>query len=284
MRNNDCVTELPEDVFRNISFQFITLFDVSNLRIIHRTAILSSKHRLNKMWIINSAIDDFPWVILPELTDLKELHLNGNFLTVLPTLSSDTLVYLSLQRNRISTLELEWNIPNLEVLDLDENPIGDFPTGFFVSFEKLNTFDCASCDLGPTLRSGSLEFQTQALKSLFLIANNISTVEPGAITGVTNKTNVYLRDNLIAKLTEETFRPILEVVSRGDGKLYLENNPVVCGCRMEWYALNSDFNEKLLGNCTDGTDFESLTANFFRDCLFLVAATPPSSSSFQKRF
>ena len=120
MRNNDFVTELPEDVFGSVSFQEIYLNSDLNLRIVHRAAILASKDRLKTLHLRNNALDDFAFDILPELTSLGELRLDGNILTALPSLSSGTLTFIALQGNNIDTLEPGWNIPTLKTLDLGE--------------------------------------------------------------------------------------------------------------------------------------------------------------------
>ncbi|CAG0885055.1 unnamed protein product [Darwinula stevensoni] len=90
---------------------------------------------------------------------------------------------------------------------------------------KLERFDCSGCGLGPTLWRGRLEFRSQALKVVSLFGNNISRLEPRAITGLQFNTEVYLNENKISNLNRETFLPILEVLSNGTGSLHLKGTP-----------------------------------------------------------
>ena len=82
------------------------------------------------------------------------------------------------------------------------NPVSEFPTGFFASFEKLMMFYCSNCNLGPTLHSGSLEFNSQDLDLVLLDGNNIETVEPGAFSGILNPWGNLLQkyDDVVARL------------------------------------------------------------------------------------
>ena len=65
------------------------------------------------------------------------------------------------------------------------NPLSHFPSAMIRGLQKLETFDCSGCSLGPTLSNGLLEFHSQTLESVVINGNNISWIEPSAITGMT---------------------------------------------------------------------------------------------------
>ncbi|CAG0887206.1 unnamed protein product [Darwinula stevensoni] len=150
------------------------------------------------------------------------------------------------------------------------NPISELPPGLFEGLENLVIFLCSECDLGPTLPSGSLEFQSQNFQYVGLSSNGITMVEPGAITGLAADTVLDLENNLISELAEETFRPILEVLSRGTGFIFIYGNPIQCDCSMAWLVLNQEFLGSILGGvCEDGTAFENLDPSTFLECAIM---------------
>ena len=110
-----------------------------------------------------------------------------------------------------------------------------------------------------------------------------------SISGFLPSTVINLDFNDIRELTEDSFRPLLEVLSQGDGHIFLigeitccnvarcrtshsippvlcvTGNPVMCDCSMAWVAVNPDFLADVQGRCTDGTDFQNLDPNIFLD-------------------
>ncbi|CAG0904410.1 unnamed protein product, partial [Darwinula stevensoni] len=138
------------------------------------------------------------------------------------------------------------------------NPISELPTGFFDGLENIVIFDCISCKLGPTLAAGSMEFPGAALEHLHLEYDNITFVEPGAITGLSAHAHLDLWGNEIEELREESFRPILEDLSLGYGFIDLYDNPIQCVCSMAWIVLNPDFLARVHGQCQNGPYFDEL--------------------------
>ncbi|CAG0895087.1 unnamed protein product [Darwinula stevensoni] len=154
--------------------------------------------------------------------NLKKLYLYENLLTSLPAVKSDSLEVLSLFRNNITSVEFDgWATPKLKDLSLGINPMLRFPFVAMKGLKNLEKLWWWECNLGPTLSRDLLEFQSTALKLVDLSNNGISRLEQGAISGVEPDTEIYLNDNKIAVLSEETFRPILQILSRGNGVLVL---------------------------------------------------------------
>ncbi|CAG0893330.1 unnamed protein product [Darwinula stevensoni] len=120
--------------------------------------------------------------------------------------------------------------------------------------------------LGPTLSSGLLEFQSNALKLVDLRNNGISRLAPGAIAGLRPDTTVHLNENKITVLSEGSFRPMLDILSMGDGVLDLSGNPILCDCEMSWLVLGRKFLKYVSGKCHNGTEFKDLDSGFFHAC------------------
>ncbi|CAG0903702.1 unnamed protein product [Darwinula stevensoni] len=181
LTGNGYVQDLPSGVFGNVSFQsmFIHFTVVSS---VHPEALSSSKDRLGELRIFDGSLQEFPWDALPAFTRLETLNLYRNELASVPAVESPSLRSLYLSGNRIAALEGPWSIPNLIFLELDGNPVSELPQGLFQGFENLFSFACSSCNLGPILKTGSMEFRSQDLGSVYLDGNGISSLEPYAIT------------------------------------------------------------------------------------------------------
>ncbi|CAG0892382.1 unnamed protein product, partial [Darwinula stevensoni] len=82
-------------------------------------------------------------------------------------------------------------------------------------------FFCQSCSLGPTLATGILTFSTTGISNIFLNNNSISRIEPHAISGFGPETTIHLHNNEVTELAEEVFRPMLQILSQGSGKILL---------------------------------------------------------------
>ncbi|CAG0891151.1 unnamed protein product [Darwinula stevensoni] len=263
---NEAVQELPEGVFGNVTFEAIIIFYAA-VATVHPSALLPSKDRLYHVQIYFSGLADFPWEVLPELTHLYYLDLRNNYLTALPPVLSPSLTTLDLGGNRITRLESNWSAPNLTVLSFDYSPMSEVQHGFFWSLPNLQRFWCISCQLGQTILNGTLGFHSPALDLVSLEQSTISSLESHSITGFTADARIRLSKNQISELTEESFRPMLEVLSSGDGNIDLAENPVECRCSMAWIVLNPDFLGSVKGQCTNGTDFQDLDPEVFQDCI-----------------
>ena len=107
------MTNLPEGVFGDVTFEDFIIFDVVNLVTVHPSIILQSKERLQQLAIGYCRLEEFPWEILPQLIRLNSLDLHGNYITTLPPLQSPTLQYFDFRFNFIDALEAGWSTPNL---------------------------------------------------------------------------------------------------------------------------------------------------------------------------
>ncbi|CAG0890033.1 unnamed protein product [Darwinula stevensoni] len=104
---------------------------------------------------------------------------------------------------------------------MSSNSIPEFPVGFFSDMGSLELLACTGCALGPTLSSKTFEFRNGAIRDIHLSWNSLSTLEVDAITGLQPNTVLYVSYNDIRELTEESFRPMLKILSLGDGYIFL---------------------------------------------------------------
>ncbi|CAG0900104.1 unnamed protein product [Darwinula stevensoni] len=264
--DNTAVEELPDGVFGEVSFERMYLEDCAVVTV-HPTALLSSNESLYDLGIFSCPLEEFPFHVLPQLNRLELLMIDTTSIGPdVPPIQSETLQSIVLTRNQISRLnETGWSTPNLRQLSLASNPFSEFPSELLKRFTNLEEFSCEGCRLGPSLSSGLLEFNSEAMWLLWLDYNNINHLDVGAIAGISPNTIIALVDNDIVDLTEESFRPIMEVLSRGSGFLVVDHNPIECGCSMAWLVLNEDLWRSVSGTCDDGKDIQDLDPHFFQD-------------------
>ncbi|CAG0900176.1 unnamed protein product [Darwinula stevensoni] len=121
LEDNTGVRDFPEGLFGDVSFERIHL-SRTTIGSLHPGAILSSKDRLSLLGITYSALVDFPWDVLPQLTNLSQLNLSNNSLTVLPQSQSSSLQYLMIENNQVAEIQAGSSLPNLNILMLSIGP------------------------------------------------------------------------------------------------------------------------------------------------------------------
>ncbi|CAG0887202.1 unnamed protein product [Darwinula stevensoni] len=254
--------DFPFDILHE--FQFLKQLHLSNNLLALVPAFKSDnleRLRLDNNKITIAELDGW------ETPKLRELYLERNLLTTVRAFKSDNLEILYLYNNEITSVEADgWATPNLREFDIDNNPLMKFPSTIIKCMKKLEEFYCSRCNLGPTLSGGLLEFQSSALKLVHLSENNVTSLEPGAIIGLGSNTRVDLSENKIAVLSEESFRPMLDILYLGDGVIDLSGNPILCDCEVAWLLLGRKFQRKIPGKCHNGTEFKDLDSNSMRDC------------------
>ncbi|CAG0900618.1 unnamed protein product [Darwinula stevensoni] len=222
IHNNTRPLKLPVEILGDLTLQSLWIGDTTVTNI-QPSFILPSEDRLVNFTLQDSRLKEFPFHIIQGLRSLKKLWLRNNSLTSVPGLHSHSLEILDLDYNKIVAIEENgWHTPNLRELGIGYNPLSSLPSAVIKGLGKLEKFYCSGCNLGPTLLMGQLEFRSKTLKVVSLWNNNISRLEPGALTGVNGETTVYLIRNNITLLEESAFRPILENMSLGDGLLDIE--------------------------------------------------------------
>ncbi|CAG0902567.1 unnamed protein product [Darwinula stevensoni] len=277
MEGNTNVKELHKGIFGDLSFEQIIVRD-SALERIDSMAILPSKSELVNISVHRSRLKSFPFDIVPDLPRLKRLWLYGGLLSSVPAIRSMSLDIFCLSNNNMElVMEDGWATPNVTEFNIGYNPLLKLPFAVIKGLEKLEELYCSGCDLGPTLPVGLLEFHSKTLRIVSLWHNRISKVEPGAFTGLRADTRVDLRGNEIVALTEESFLPILEILSRGNGLLYLQDEPMIdCDCSVAWLVRDPSLHGSVSsGACRSGTLIRDLHPTSFRECLEATKCSPP---------
>ncbi|CAG0880253.1 unnamed protein product [Darwinula stevensoni] len=261
MENNDAVEDLPEGVFGNASFSSMHIWNSAVVKV-DPAAIRSSKDRLEELAMAGGRLEEFPFGVLREMKKLVKLQISSNALAAVPALESRSLLLLDLSNNQIGSLEPGWSLPLLVNLDIGGNPISNFPSGLVDGMANLNSFTASGCNLGPILPQGSLAFNSKSLEEVYLGFNRIDRVEPGAITGLGPDTTVFLYGNSMRKLTEDTFRPMLDTLQLGDGRILVDGNPMKCDASMAWLVLDPNFIQLKQSvayiSCADGSSLLEL--------------------------
>ncbi|CAG0900766.1 unnamed protein product [Darwinula stevensoni] len=128
---------------------------------------------------------------------------------------------------RIHTSALYPSKDTIETLNVIFSPLQDFPFHLLPHLSRLKELT-----LWNTSLTQVTPIQSESLEVLRLGFNSIEMVEENGWStpnlrelnfGLTPDTTVKLGYNRITNLVEEIFRPLLEVISQGDGVLYLED-------------------------------------------------------------
>ncbi|CAG0897814.1 unnamed protein product [Darwinula stevensoni] len=217
------VRDLPPGVFGSQSFQQMEIV-FTDISTVDPSALSPSADRLTSLTMSENLVSSFPFDLLPEMRVLTHLDLSWNALTFLPAIRSSSLEALYLYMNRIDRFdEGTWSLPNLKYFFIGSNQFSELPLGLVESMGQLVVFSAQFSLLGP-LRNGSLAFTGGAIDEVNLAVNSISNLESGAISGLGINSDLVLSQNGIRELTEDSFRPILEVLSRGAGLLQLNGS------------------------------------------------------------
>ncbi|CAG0890745.1 unnamed protein product [Darwinula stevensoni] len=79
-------------------------------------------------------------------------------------------------------------------------------------------------------------------------------------------TTIYLNENNITALSEESFRPMLDILSMGDGVLDLSDNLIQCDCEISWLMLGRKYLRNLSGKCNNGTELKDFDSSSLNAC------------------
>lgn len=232
-------------------------------------------------------------VVLPHLTNLTSLYLDGTSLSNVPPLqklgrlsllslsqnhisdlsplvSLTNLTYLSANVNPISNLEPISNLPNLIGLELHGNSISN--VGFMTALHQLNYANLAYnsiSNLGPLA-------SLPGLTSLVLAGNPVSDYSP--LHGLTNLVNLWLHDNALTNAQFLTHLPWLNHLNLDHNEisdlsfinaftnltgLDLSRNPISNYSLLTESALPDRLTSlRLEGNCLNAADLASFISQF----------------------
>ncbi|XP_042890204.1 leucine-rich repeat-containing protein 15-like [Penaeus japonicus] len=172
-------------------------------------------------------------------TDLMVTMIENNFKTITPPSKPINIYSLNLGRNAIAsvTADMLKNLQGVEYLYLYENGLTTINSGALTTLDSLKDLQLHMNSLGPVLSPGAVALPA-SLTSLTLDSNGISEVMPEAITGFSSSAYLSLRSNSLQSFPEEAFRPLLERLAEGGGRLDLSGNfGLPCDCSIVWLFL-----------------------------------------------
>ncbi|XP_047474716.1 leucine-rich repeat and transmembrane domain-containing protein 2-like [Penaeus chinensis] len=167
--------------------------------------------------------------------DLMVTMIENNFKTITPPSKPSNIPSLNLGRNAIGSVT--GNLQGVRYLYLYENGLTNIEYGALTALDSLVDLELHSNALGPALPPGAVAVPA-TLISLTLDSNGISEIMPEAITGFSSSAYLSLRSNSLKSFPEETFRPLLERLAEGGGRLDLYGNfGLPCDCSIVWLFL-----------------------------------------------
>ncbi|XP_037804671.1 oplophorus-luciferin 2-monooxygenase non-catalytic subunit-like [Penaeus monodon] len=125
-------------------------------------------------------------------------------------------------------------VPNLEVFYFEGNNLQQITPGTFAGLPHLRNIYIPNNKLS-RIQEGALAVASDFFQDLVLSGNDISIIEPFAITGISGA-DLRLDGNSLTVLDEAVFRPLLE----DKVSIFLEGNPLSCECDVAWLVTRPD--------------------------------------------
>ncbi|CAL4176288.1 unnamed protein product, partial [Meganyctiphanes norvegica] len=239
--NNDHLKVLESGVFNGITFEefFIQNSQIENIEI---DAFNDSFATAYMIVLLGNKIQDFPFNVLHNFSNLTYLNLNFNPLGSIPANAFQrisTLKFVNIIRTvheiAVGTFT---NQTNIERIYAAENNLRNVPSGLFVTGSDI-------------------------IEYIVINNNTISSVEPNAFDPVAGLI-INMDHNSMQLIEEYIWRNLLEswVV------LYLKDNPLLCGCDVAWLVRNHTLLNQISDNtqCSDGKYIHDLYSGDFIDC------------------
>ncbi|XP_022255496.1 leucine-rich repeat and immunoglobulin-like domain-containing nogo receptor-interacting protein 2 [Limulus polyphemus] len=219
---------LPSDEFDG------TLFEEFELKNTGLTAITDGEHafkgledRLKYIEIRDCRfLNSWSWKAFSKINSLRLLQFIGGDLR---TLSSDFSI---LSRNKmLATVNMNLN----EIRSLDKHVFSQFPMllDIYLQGNKIETIE------------RSMFPNPAQLSFMNFASNKISRLPDDVFSNMPRLRIVLLYDNQLTTLSEVTFKPIWNQLIQ----ISLENNDIICDCRLIWIVDNQGGPRKVEGNC-----------------------------------
>ncbi|CAL4108289.1 unnamed protein product, partial [Meganyctiphanes norvegica] len=263
IKDNGRVKHLNAGTFGNVTFKEISV-KYSGLELVKYHSIQSSFDTLEYLDFSANHLSTFPWGELSNYTSLIELHLASNNITSVPTIYSKSLTNLYLGNNSLSDVPTDVfkHLHHLEFFHLDLAGLTEIAEGTFADMSQLYSIHLFYNDL-TRVPEGSFATRSSRLAYIYLSHNKITTVEPGAFPAL-RLLEVWLRDNQLAEVEEVVWRPLLEA----GGRIYVEDNPLLCGCDVAWLVRNQTLMTMVDDAACEDSDItlHSLDPEDYKDC------------------
>lgn len=268
MQRNDLLTRLG-NVLHGTTFRFIDLWSVA-VDVITDDCFIASADTLESFVLDGSQVNTthFPFHTIESYSKLTYLDVSSSKLNFFPlTLTSNSLTDLRLNANLMTgTVPAAPfnNMPNLTYFQIFLNQLTEIESGAFSSLPLLKSVSFFQ-NMVTVLRAGTFVVSTNA--SIEILANEITTVEPGAITKVSSDLNVYisLGANRLPEILEDVWG---ELLAYNTSYLVLSSNPLLCGCDIAWLILNPMYLGQMdnYTACVDGRLLIDLDPALYLNC------------------
>ncbi|XP_063602719.1 oplophorus-luciferin 2-monooxygenase non-catalytic subunit-like [Penaeus indicus] len=176
------------DVLRKGDLGVVSIDDFnilfSGLTEVQEEALSQSYSTVERIGLSYNQISKFPFHELPLFTSLRQLYLYDNQLDQFPELNSDSLTLVSLSFNLMSDVPVDGfkGVPNLEVFAFEGNNLQQITPGTFAGLPHLERVYIPRNKLS-RIQEGALAVASDFFRELVLSGNDISIIEPNAITG-----------------------------------------------------------------------------------------------------
>ncbi|KAA0723337.1 Leucine-rich repeat-containing G-protein coupled receptor 4 [Triplophysa tibetana] len=268
------ITELPANVFRNLTYLEELRFAGNDLAFIHPEA-LSGLHQLKVLMLQNNQLKTVPSAALKNLHALQSLRLDANHITSVPEDSFEGLQqlrHLWLDDNSLTEVPVGplQHQSNLQALTLALNRITRIPDNAFANLSSLVVLHLHNNriqEIGKNCFNG-----LDNLETLDLNFNNLKTF-PEAIQNLPKLKELGFHSNNIASIPEGAFyrNPMLRTIHLFDNPLSFVGNTA--------FQNLSDLHSLMLRGASMMQDFPSLTGTGNLESLTLTGTKTRSISA-----
>ncbi|XP_034829000.1 toll-like receptor 6 [Maniola hyperantus] len=164
--------------------------------------------------------------------NLKLLRMDGNDITKFDGIFSslNSLVWLNMSANKISSFDFESFPSSLEWLDLHMNFINTIYINEMNSNDNIKLLDLSYNNISQL----TITSIPKSIEKLYLNNNNIQNIQVGTFSKLRKLSIVTLNNNKIVQLDMNAFR-IDQIDEDSDlPEFFISGNPFVCDCSMEW--------------------------------------------------
>jgi hypothetical protein len=256
------ITELEENTFSDITFDYIQIANSTNLKLIHTNAFNSSNSFIHDLAVFNSPIVNSPpnhdiFHLIRSMINLRNIQLDGTQITEIPSNAFQPL---------------EGSESQVQTIMFNKSPIKKIGNYSFYGLKNLTLlgFDGTSLEF---ISSNAFHFENQTNELLIIYLDNTkslngSSFDINSLSSFKRPTTIYMGNSPNIKfLDEKIFRPFFEADQRNK-IVFFEYLLIDCDdCRSHWivkeikYLKRFDF---LPFKCLNNQIME--ISNSFKNC------------------